>query len=101
MLTRALLLAAGLTAASLAPAFADSVTAHVVSWDAANRALTLEDMSQFTNIPATLPVPDMKAGDLVTVEYLGDDNGWSSYVSITLTGEDISKRLVPSPAKKG
>ena len=70
MSARALLVAAGLLAASIGPALSDSVTATVTAWDAASRTITLEDLSQFAAIPATVNVPeDLAAGDQVTVDY--------------------------------
>ncbi len=75
MITRALFAAAGLLAAGLSPAFANSVTAAVAGWDAASRTITLEDRSQFADIPAKVAVPTIKNGDLITVDYLGDENG--------------------------
>jgi hypothetical protein len=96
MMTRAFLLAAGLTAASLSPALADSVTATVTAWDAASRTLTLEDQSQFAGIPTTITVPaDIAPGDQVTVDYEALDNGVDTYNSVTVI-KDIAKRLTPN-----
>jgi hypothetical protein len=96
MTTRALLLAAGLLAASFAPANADSVTATVTAWDAASRTITLEDHSQFAGIPAKIAIPaDLAPGDQVTVDYEALDNGVDSYNSITVI-KDIAKRLTPN-----
>ncbi len=100
MTTRAFLLAAGLLAASLTPAFADSVTAIVDDWNAATRTITLEDKSQFVSIPETVSVPDMKPGDEVTVNYLAAEDGVEGYTSITVN-RDIAKRLVPQTGKRG
>jgi hypothetical protein len=96
MTTRALLLAAGLLAASFSPALADSVTATVTAWDPASRTMTLSDMSQFAGIPTTIAVPaDLAPGDQVTVDYQALDNGVDSYNSITVI-KDIAKRLTPN-----
>lgn len=95
MITRSLLLAGGLLAASIGPAFCDSVTATVSAWDASTRTITLEDYSQFSGIPTTVKVPDIKAGDQVTVDYEASDNGVDSYNSITVI-KDVSKRLTPN-----
>ena len=96
MMTRALLLAGGLLAAALTPAAADSVTATVLNWDAATRTITLEDYSQFANIPATISVPaELAAGDQVTVDYYALDNGVDTYNSVTVI-KDIAKRLNPN-----
>jgi hypothetical protein len=95
MSARALLVAAGLLAASIGPALSDSVTATVTAWDAASRTITLEDQSQFASIPTTVQVPDLNAGDQVTVDYIAYDNGVDTYNSITVI-KDIAKRLVPN-----
>jgi hypothetical protein len=96
MITRALLVAGGLLAASIGPALSDSTTATVATWDAATRTITLEDMSQFANIPKTIAVPDdLNAGDQVTVDYEALDNGVDTYNSITVI-KDIAKRLTPN-----
>jgi hypothetical protein len=100
MMTRVLLVAGGLLAASIGPALSDSVTATVIDWDAAQRTITLEDFSQFASIPATVKVPDMKPGDVVTVDYEAYDNGYDSINSITVN-RDVAKRLVPQPGKRG
>lgn len=96
MMARALLLAGGLLAASIGPSAADSVTATVLNWDAASRTITLEDFSQFAEIPPTITVPaDLAPGDQVTVDYEAYDNGVASYNSITVI-KDIAKRLTPT-----
>ena len=100
MLTRALLVAGGLLAASIGPALSDSVTASAISWNAAQRTITLEDFSQFAGIPDTVKVPDIKAGDVVTIDYEALDNGYDSINSVTIN-RDIAKRLVPQAGKRG
>lgn len=95
---RALFVATGVLAASLSPASADVITAAVLSWDATQRTITLEDYSQFANIPATVKVPDIKEGDVITVDYVAYDNGYDTINSITING-DIAKRILP--AKRG
>jgi hypothetical protein len=97
---RVLLIGSGLLLASLGPALADSVTASVISWDPAQRTITLEDFSQFAGIPATVKVPDINPGDVVTVDYEAYDNGYDSINSITVN-RDIAKRLLPQPGKRG
>jgi hypothetical protein len=98
MTTRAFFVAAGLCAASLTPASADSVTAAALSWDPSARTLTLEDYSQVSSIPATVKVPDIKPGDVVTVDYQGSENGYDTINSITIN-RNIAKRVLP--AKRG
>jgi hypothetical protein len=93
-MTRALFVAAGLFAASLTPALADSVTAAAISWDAGQRTITLEDYSQFANIPATVAVPDINEGDVITVDYSALDNGYDTINSI-IVNRDIAKRILP------
>jgi predicted Zn-dependent protease len=100
MTARALFVAASLLAASFTPAFADSVTAIVADWNPATRTITLEDRSQFADIPAEVSVPPMQPGDEVTVEYLAAEDGVEGYNSITVT-RSVAKRLVPLPQKRG
>jgi hypothetical protein len=95
MSARALLVAAGLLAASIGPALSDSVTATVTAWDATSRTLTLEDHSQFASIPATVKVPEIAVGDQVTIDYIAYDNGVDAINSITVI-KDIAKRLNPN-----
>jgi hypothetical protein len=98
MMTRALCVAAGLIAASLTPSLADSVSASAIAWDATQRTITLEDYSQFASIPATVNVPDIKPGDVITVDYSALDNGYDTINSITIN-RDIAKRMVPPPKR--
>jgi hypothetical protein len=98
MSARALVLAAGLVAASFTPAFSDSITATVKSWDAANRTITLEDESMVVGIAKTVSVPSLKAGDEVTVDFNGSENGIDSVNSITVI-TDVAKRQVPVPKR--
>jgi len=100
MTARALFVAAGLLAASFTPAFADSVTAVVADWNPVTRTITLEDRSQFADIPAEVSVPQMQPGDEVTVDYLAAEDGVEGYNSITVN-KDVAKRLVPLPQKRG
>jgi hypothetical protein len=96
MSARALLVAGGLLTASFSPALADSVTATVVDWNAASRTITLEDFSQFAEIPGKITIPaDLAAGDQVTVDYEALDNGVDAYNSVTVI-KDIAKRLTPN-----
>jgi hypothetical protein len=94
MIMRALLVAGGLLSMSIAPALSDSVTAAVTDWDSASRTITLEDDSQFASIPATVTVPDIKPGDVITVDYSALDNGYDTINSITVN-RDIARRMVP------
>ena len=89
----------GLLAASFGHAFADNVTGTVNGWDAASRTLTLNDMSQFMSIPKEVAVPNLKAGDPVTVDYYADEDGVQAINAIT--GNPDAKRLPPPTAKRG
>jgi hypothetical protein len=101
MKTHALLVGLGLLAASIAPALADSVTGKVTNWDPAQRNITFEDLSQFASIPQDVVVPDIKTGDVVTVDYEALDNGYEKINSITVRDRAISRRLPPQTQKKG
>ncbi len=98
MSARALFLAAGFVAASFTPAFCDSVTATVTGWDAANRTITLEDNSQFAEIPTTVAVPVLKQGDEVTVNFEASESGIEAINSVTVT-TDVAKRQTPLPKR--
>jgi hypothetical protein len=100
MKTRAFFVGCCLLLASLGPALADSVTATITAWDATGRTITLEDQSQFAAIPKEVAVPDLKAGDQVTVDYYADEDGVQAINSITLT-KDVAKRLLPPTEKRG
>ncbi len=100
MKTRAFLVGLGLLTASVAPAFADNVTATVNGWDAISRTITLNDMSQFAEIPKEVAVPNLKAGDLVTVDYYADEDGVQAIYAITVN-RDTAKRLLPQTQKGG
>ena len=94
MSTRALIIAAGLLAASFTPALAESITANVANWDAANRTIVFEDQSMLT-IPATTAVPtDLAAGDQVTIDFEATEDGAQAVNSVTAI-KDIAKRLLP------
>jgi hypothetical protein len=102
MKTRALLLGCGLLAASFGPAFADNLTATVTNWDTVSRTMTLEDMSQFAEIPKEVAVPgDLKAGDRVTIDFEATEDGVQAINSITILERAISRRLPPQTEKKG
>jgi hypothetical protein len=95
MMTRALLAGCGLLVASFSPAFADNVTASVNAWDPVTRTITLEDFSQFAEIPATVAVPSsLKAGDEVTIDFESTEDGYQAINSININN-DIAKRLLP------
>jgi hypothetical protein len=96
MLPRALVLATALVSVSVASASAEVVTADVLDWNASTRTVTLEDFSQFSEIPASVKIPsELKAGISITVDYEATDNGMASYNSITVNNE-ISKRVIPN-----
>jgi hypothetical protein len=101
MKTHAFLVGLGLLAASIAPVLADSVTGKVTNWDSAQRTITFEDLSQFASIPAEVAVPDIKTGDVVTVDYEALDNGYETINSIVIRDRAISRRLPPQTEKKG
>ena len=100
MTTRALFVAAGLLVASFSPALADTVTATVTGWDAAERTITLDDQSQFANIPDTVIVPSLKEGDEITVQFDADEDGIQAINSVTVI-TDVARRQVPLPQKRG
>lgn len=100
MTIRALLVGTGLLVATFSPALADQVTATVTDWNAATRTITLDDQSQFANIPEEVAVPDMKAGDEVTINYEADEDGVLAINSVTVD-TDVAKRVVPLPQKRG
>jgi hypothetical protein len=96
MFPRALVLATALVSVSVASASAEVVTADVLDWNASTRTVTLEDFSQFSEIPASVKIPsELKAGISITVDYEATDNGMASYNSITVNNE-ISKRVIPN-----
>ena len=101
MKTRALFVGLGLLAASVAPTLADSVTDKVTNWDPAQRTITFEDLSQFASIPKEVAVPDIKVGDVVTVDFEQLDNGYDTINSVTIRDRAISRRLPPQTQKKG
>jgi hypothetical protein len=100
MTIRALFVGTGLLVASFSPAFADQVTAIVTDWNATTRTITLDDQSQFANIAKEVAVPDLKAGDEVTIKYQADEDGIQAIDSVTLDKE-MAKRVVPLPPKRG
>lgn len=100
MTIRALLVGTGLLVASFSPALADQVTAIVTDWNATTRTITLDDQSQFASIPKEVAVPDLKAGDEVTIVYQADEDGIQAINSVTLDKE-MTKRVVPLPQKRG
>ena len=100
MMTRALLIAGSLLVASFCPALADEVTAKVTDWNPATRTITLEDQSQFANIAKDVAVPDLQAGDEVTIKYQADEDGIQAINSVTVDA-DVAKRIVPMPQKRG
>ncbi len=100
MNTRALLVSVGLLAASFGPAVADNVTSAVDAWDASSRTLTLQDKSQFVGIAGEIAVPDLRAGDQVTIDYDATEDGVQAINSITVN-RDIAKRQTAPTQKRG
>ena len=100
MKTHAFLVGLGLLAASVAPTLADSVTASVNNWDAADRTLTLSDKSQFMNIAKEVAVPDLRAGDQVTIDYQATEDGVQAIDAISAT-RDIARQQTPATPKRG
>jgi len=83
MSVRATLAATGLLVASLAPAYAENVTATVSGWDPTGRTITLQDQSQFMSIPGKVVIPQgLKVGERISVEYEASENGVDEIVSI-------------------
>ncbi len=101
MKTRAFFVGVGLLSASMAPALADSVTGKVTNWSPTERTITFEDLSQFASIPKEVAVPDIKTGDVVTVDFEQLDNGYDTINAITIRDRAISRRLPPQTQKKG
>ena len=102
MHVRTLAAAAGLLIGSLGPALSDSVTATVKAWDSANRTITLEDFSQFTDIPAKVTVPPgLKEGDEVVIDFEGSENGIEMVNSVQLIMDVAKRQLPPAPEKRG
>ena len=102
MHVRTIAAAAGLLIGSLGPALSDSVTATVKAWDAANRTITLEDYSQFSDIPAKVAVPPgLKEGDEVLVDFEASENGIEAINSVQLIRDVAKRQLPPAPQKRG
>jgi hypothetical protein len=98
---RALLVGCGLLLASFGTASADNLTATVIDWDGASRTITLEDFSQFANLPKEVAVPGgLKASDRVAIDWDATEDGYATINSITVIDRDISRRLLPQPDKK-
>jgi hypothetical protein len=101
MMTRALLVGCGLLLASMGPSFADTITARVINWDTVSRTITLEDMSQFADLPKEVAVPgDLKANDRVTIDFEATEDGYATINSITPADSEISRRLPPQTDKR-
>ena len=83
MSMRATLAAVALLAASFTPALADNVTATVTGWNENTRTLTLQDQSQFVDIPGKIAMPQgLKAGDRISIEFEGSENGVDDIISV-------------------
>lgn len=64
---------------------ADHVTSTVHTWDPAARTLVLGDRTQFQSIPADIALPrNIPAGQVVTITYLGSEDGVSKILSVRL-----------------
>ena len=100
MKTRAFFVGLGLLAASSAPVLADSVTGKVTNWNPSQRTITFDDLSQFASIPQEVAVPDIKTGDVVTVDFEQLDNGYDTINSVTIRDRAITRRLPPQTEKK-
>jgi hypothetical protein len=99
---RTLAAAAGLLIGSFGPALSDSVTASVKAWDSANRAIMLEDFSQFGGVPAKVAVPaGLKEGDEVVVDFEASENGVEAISSVRLIMDVAKRQLPPTPQKRG
>ncbi|MGH6727725.1 MAG: hypothetical protein ACREB8_14460 [Pseudolabrys sp.] len=102
MITRAFLVAGGLLAVSLTPALAENLSATVTAWEPVTRTITLDDLSQFADIPKTVAIPaSLKAGDAVTVDYEAGENGYEAINSVTILDQEVAKRLLKSLDKRG
>jgi hypothetical protein len=99
---RVLLAGCGLLLASIGPASADNVTAMVTNWDTVSRTLTLDDHSQFADLPQEVAVPaDLKINDRVTIDWDATEDGYQTVNSIIILDRDISRRLPPQSNKRG
>lgn len=83
---------------SVAPVFADNFTARVISYDPAVRTIIFDDFSQLVGIPTTVAIPDIRKGDVVTVDFEASENGYEAINLITIKNREIDPRL--PPAKK-
>lgn len=69
-----------------APAFADSITSRIVSWNPHTHQLTLSDRSQFNLDPKQVTLPEtFTPGDTVEISYAGGEDGVSAIHSVTVT----------------
>lgn len=85
MSIRTTIAAVALLAASTLAAFADgTLVVEVTDWNAEKGVLTFNDRTQVSGVTADLGLPEnLKAGDVVTIEYEGGEDGIDRIVSIT------------------
>ena len=83
--------AASLVSSSLsfaAPALADDVTSTVTAYDRVANVVVLADKSVFDLSIATDSIPPtLSAGDRITIDFKGDEDGVSAINSITILSE--------------
>jgi hypothetical protein len=101
MTTRAFFWGGGLLMMSVAPVFGDNFTARVISYDPALGIIIFDDLSQLAGIPGTVIIPDIRKGDVVTVDIEASENGYETINSITIKSCTISRHLPPTPKKSG
>ena len=71
-----------------APAFADDVTSTVTAYDRVAGVVVLADKSVFALDVMTGDIPpSLSAGDRITIDYEGDEDGVSAINSITILSE--------------
>ena len=71
-----------------APAYSDEVTSTVAAYDRVARVIVLADKSIFALDLMTGDIPTtLSAGDRVTVDFQGDDNGVRAINSISILAE--------------
>jgi hypothetical protein len=84
-------LAAALVSSALAlaaPALADDVTSTVTAYDRVDGIIVLADKSVFALDVLTGEIPPtLSAGDRITIDYEGDEDGVSAINSITILSE--------------
>jgi hypothetical protein len=85
MAIRAILFGAGLLAAGVIPAAADTVTSTIKSWEPETRTLVLGDNSQFQAIATEVFVPEeLSAGQTVTITFEGAEDSVEKVISVEI-----------------